>query len=96
MNRDFVLAPMMGKTDSQFRYLVRQISKEIVLFTEMIHSNAILFGNKKIFEEFKRDFENKNIENPIINKIYKLIKDFEISPKIIFDLFGSFNRIWQS
>ena len=52
MNRDFVLAPMMGKTDSQFRYLVRKISKEIVLFTEMIHSNAILFGNKKIFEEF--------------------------------------------
>jgi phytoene synthase len=42
---------------------------------------------KKIFEEFKIDFESKNIENPIINKIYKLIKDFEISPKIIFDLF---------
>ena len=42
---------------------------------------------KKIFEEFKRDFESKNIENPIINKIYKLIEDFEISPKIIFDLF---------
>ena len=42
---------------------------------------------KKMFEEFKRDFESKNIENPIINKIYKLIKDFEISPKIIFDLF---------
>ena len=42
---------------------------------------------KKIFEEFKSDFESKNIENPIINKIYKLIKDFEISPKIIFDLF---------
>ena len=42
---------------------------------------------KKIFEEFKRDFESKNKENPIINKIYKLIKDFEISPKIIFDLF---------
>ena len=57
MNRDFVLAPMMGKTDSQFRHLVRQISKEIVLFTEMIHSNAILFGNKKIFEEFT---DNKN------------------------------------
>ena len=60
MNRDFVLAPMMGKTDSQFRYLVRQISKEIVLFTEMIHSNAILFGNKKIFEEFT------NNKNPIV------------------------------
>ena len=60
MNRDFVLAPMMGKTDSQFRYLVRQISKEIVLFTEMIHSNAILFGNKKIFEEFTYN------KNPIV------------------------------
>ncbi len=60
MNRDFVLAPMMGKTDSQFRYLVRKISKEIVLFTEMIHSNAILFGNKKIFEEFT------NNKNPIV------------------------------
>ena len=24
---------------------------------------------KKIFEEFKRDFESKNIENPIINKV---------------------------
>ena len=42
---------------------------------------------KKIFEEFKRDFESKNIENQIIKKIYKLIKNFEISPKIIFDLF---------
>ena len=60
MNRDFVLAPMMGKTDSQFRYLVRKISKEIVLFTEMIHSNAILFGNKKIFEEFTYN------KNPIV------------------------------
>jgi tRNA-dihydrouridine synthase A len=50
----------MGKTDSQFRYLVRKISKEIVLFTEMIHSNAILFGNKKIFEEFT------NNKNPIV------------------------------
>ena len=45
---------------------------------------------KKIFEEFKRDFESKNIENPIINKIYKLIEDFEISPKIISDLFDLF------
>tara|TARA_B100000513_G_C11880618_1_gene179127 strand:- start:229 stop:1170 length:942 start_codon:yes stop_codon:yes gene_type:complete len=51
---------MMGRTDSQFRYLVRQISKRTVLFTEMIHSNAILFGNKNKLEEYS------NIENPIV------------------------------
>jgi tRNA-dihydrouridine synthase A len=51
---------MMGRTDSQFRYLVRQISKRTVLFTEMIHSNAILFGNKNKLEEYT------NIENPIV------------------------------
>ena len=42
---------------------------------------------KKLFEEFKKDFVSKNTENPIINKIYELIKNFEISPEIIFDLF---------
>ncbi len=33
---------------------------------------------KKIFERFKRDFESKNIENPTINKINKLINNFKI------------------
>ena len=42
---------------------------------------------KKLFLEFKKDFQNKNLKNPIIDKIYYLIKNFEISPKIIFDLF---------
>ena len=42
---------------------------------------------KKLFEEFKKDFVSKNTENPIISKIYELIKNFEISPEIIFDLF---------
>ena len=60
MNRSYCIAPMMGRTDSQFRYLVRQISKRTVLFTEMIHSNAILFGNKNKLEEYS------NIENPIV------------------------------
>ena len=60
MDRSYCIAPMMGRTDSQFRYLVRQISKRTVLFTEMIHSNAILFGNKNKLEEYS------NIENPIV------------------------------
>ena len=60
MDRSYCIAPMMGRTDSQFRYLVRQISKRTLLFTEMIHSNAILFGNKNKLEEYS------NIENPIV------------------------------
>ena len=60
MDRSYCIAPMMGRTDSQFRYLIRQISKRTVLFTEMIHSNAILFGNKNKLEEYS------NLENPIV------------------------------
>ena len=60
MDRSYCIAPMMGRTDSQFRYLIRLISKKTVLFTEMIHSNAILYGNKNKLEEYS------NIENPIV------------------------------
>ena len=60
MDRSYSIAPMMGRTDSQFRYLIRLISKKTVLFTEMIHSNAILYGNKNKLEEYS------NIENPIV------------------------------
>ncbi len=42
---------------------------------------------KKRFEDFKKDFQNKNLENSIIKKIYGLIKNHGISPKIILDLF---------
>jgi len=60
MDRSYCIAPMMGRTDSQFRHLIRLISKKTVLFTEMIHSNAILYGNKNKLEEYS------NIENPIV------------------------------
>jgi phytoene synthase len=42
---------------------------------------------KKKFEDFKRDFQNKNLKNLIIKKIYKLLKNYQISSKIILDLF---------
>ena len=42
---------------------------------------------KKRFEDFKEDFQNKNFENSIIKKIYELIKNYEIAPRIILDLF---------
>ncbi len=42
---------------------------------------------KKIFQSFKKDFQNKNLNNEIIKKIYELIICFKISPQIILDLF---------
>ena len=43
---------------------------------------------KKIqFKEFKENFINKNFNNQIIKNMYKLIDDFGISKKVIYDLF---------
>ena len=41
----FCIAPMMKKTDKHFRFMARQFTKNSMLYTEMIHSNAILKGD---------------------------------------------------
>ena len=41
----FCIAPMMKKTDKLFRFLARQFTRRAMLYTEMIHANAILKGN---------------------------------------------------
>ena len=60
MNRKFCVAPMMAKTDSQYRFLARQLSAKSVLFTEMIHTNAILYGNKNKLHEYT------DIQKPLV------------------------------
>ncbi len=45
----FCLAPMMQKTDRHFRYLVRLLAPHMRLYTEMITSGAILFGQRDRF-----------------------------------------------
>ena len=55
----FCVAPMMKKTDRHFRYLSRQFSKKAVLYTEMIHANAILKGNPEKLLQYK------DIEHPV-------------------------------
>ncbi len=40
---------MMACTDRHFRYLMRLISKRIVLYTEMIHTGAIIHGERDRF-----------------------------------------------
>ena len=39
------------------------------------------------FKEFKNDFKSKNFSNPIIEKMWKLVADTNISTNIIYDLF---------
>jgi 15-cis-phytoene synthase len=41
----------------------------------------------KQFKEFKKKFVNKDFNNKIIKNMYELIKDTEISKKIVYDLF---------
>ncbi len=54
---------MMQYTDKHDRYFLRIISKNIILFTEMIPANAIIYGNKKKLLEY-----NQN-EHPIILQV---------------------------
>ncbi len=53
------VAPMMGKTDTHFRFLSRLISKKIFLYTEMITTGAILYGKKDQYLHFN------SIEKPL-------------------------------
>ena len=56
----FQVAPMLDWTDKHCRYFYRIISKETILWTEMITTKAILFGDKKRLLEFD-DSSNKTI-----------------------------------
>ena len=52
MNRTVSVAPMMDCTDRHERYFLRLISKNTLLYTEMIVDEAISRGNKKKLLEF--------------------------------------------
>ena len=52
MNRTVSVAPMMDCTDRHERYFLRLISKNTLLYTEMIVDEAINRGNKKKLLEF--------------------------------------------
>ncbi len=62
-NKKIYVAPMMQYTDKHDRFFLRIISKNVILFTEMIPTNAIIYGNKKKLLEY-----NEN-EHPIILQV---------------------------
>jgi tRNA-dihydrouridine synthase A len=63
MDRSFCIAPMMRRTDRHFRYLCGLLSKETILFTEMIHANAI---NRNQPERF---LNNSGISNATVLQV---------------------------
>ncbi len=77
------LAPMVGRTDKYFRRLVRIISPNIVMFTEMITVDSLIRG------KFRNYIVNKS-EHPIVAQIAgndskKFIECAEILTKSGFD-----------
>lgn len=57
------IAPMMDYTDRHFRYLMRQITQQTLLYTEMVTSAAILHGNRERLLGFSA------IEKPLILQV---------------------------
>lgn len=57
------LAPMMEYTDRHFRYLVRLISSQTLLYTEMVAANSIAHERKDVMEQYCSD-NQLNIDDP--------------------------------
>ena len=55
----FCIAPMMKKTDRHFRFLARQFTNKSMLYTEMIHANAVLKGDVEKLLSFS------DVEHPL-------------------------------
>ncbi len=46
INNPLSVAPMMDRTDRHYRYFMRQISKQTLLYTEMVTTPAIIHGDR--------------------------------------------------
>lgn len=46
MNRTLSIAPMMACTDRHYRYFMRLITRETLLYTEMVTTGAVIHGNR--------------------------------------------------
>lgn len=49
------IAPMMDWTDRHYRFFMRQITKRTLLYTEMVTTGAIIFGDKKRHLDFSQE-----------------------------------------
>jgi tRNA-dihydrouridine synthase A len=49
------IAPMMDWTDRHYRFFLRQITKQTLLYTEMVTTGAIIHGDKKRHLDFSSE-----------------------------------------
>ncbi len=54
---------------------------------DIADNNTNLQSKKEIFLKFKKDFENKNLSNQIINDMWSIVDSESISKQIVIDLF---------
>ncbi|CAH9014971.1 tRNA dihydrouridine(20/20a) synthase DusA [Candidatus Nitrosacidococcus sp. I8] len=59
LNHKISVAPMMGWTDRHCRYFLRLISYHVLLYTEMVTTGALIYGDQKRFLTYS------NQEHPI-------------------------------
>ncbi len=57
------IAPMMDRTDRHYRYFMRQITARTLLYTEMVTSQAIRYGNLEKLLGFSAE------ENPLVLQV---------------------------
>ncbi len=55
LNRRFSVAPMLDRTDRHLRYLLRLISKHVLLYTEMVTTGAIIHGDAARFLSYSHE-----------------------------------------
>jgi tRNA-dihydrouridine synthase A len=69
--RKISIAPMLDWTDKHYRYMMRIITKQTMLYTEMITLNAIIHGNKDFLLQYNPE------ENPVTLQLGGCVpKDF--------------------
>ncbi len=55
IDRRLSIAPMLDHTDKHFRYFMRLLSKHAVLYTEMITTGALIYGDRQHFLDFNSE-----------------------------------------
>ena len=86
INRTVSVAPMMDCTDRHERFFLRLISKNVMLYTEMVATKSAIHGDKK-------NFRFNKIEKPLkgwvlikINEVCKIAEDMGLTNQHKFGL----------
>ena len=82
VNRKVCVAPMMDCTDRHDRYFLRLISKNVMLYSEMIATGAILKGKQKNVLKFRIKFRKQNRFVKIIFEFFREFFVFKFDDRI--------------